>query len=96
MVNGHVQRTALFLGHGKAGSHGRARGFGLGDGLQAGVQRSQRLSAQAGTGLHQVKVHAAVTQPGDDGLRHLHLRAQAGQVSRRFFVGHQHGHLACA
>ena len=41
-------------------------------------------------------MHTAVTQPGDDGLRHLHLLSQACQVSRRFFLSHQHGHLACA
>ena len=87
MVERQFQRGTLFGLHGKARRLGNAL---RGRGLQLRIQRSQVARI---FGFQQAEMHAGKTQPGEDGLRHIHLLAHGLAVLRRFFAGHQHPDL---
>jgi hypothetical protein len=60
-------------------------------GRPAGPGR-RRIDGQAG-GIDDREMAAAEAQPGEDRLRHLHLRRDRTPVVRRLLVGHQHPDL---
>ena len=87
MVERQFQRGTLF------GLHGKARRLGNAlrrRGLQLPIQRGQIARI---FGFKQAEMLTRKTQPGEDGLRHIHLLAHGLAVLRRFFASHQYPDL---